>query len=296
MELRDIEIFLALAEELHFGRTAGRLHVSPARVSQSIKKTERRVGVPLFVRTSRTVRLTPAGRRLHEELGAGYRQIMHAIAEASATAGKASGTLTLGTMGPQAWMINEAVESFQRRHPTVRLDHRDINPVTPLDALRSEQVDIALLWLPVREPDVTVGPITHTSPVVLLLAASHPYADRDSVCLEDYGDLTFVAHESSIPPHMEEVFQPFRTPSGRSIQRGPLITNWDDQVKAVSAGQAVIATVAEAARFYPWPDLVYLPVRDAPPVRWALTWRTAAETPLIRAFAQIAAGFTDTAC
>jgi DNA-binding transcriptional LysR family regulator len=59
MELRDIEIFLALAEELHFGRTAERLHVSQARVSQAIKKQERRIGGTLFERSSRQVRLTP---------------------------------------------------------------------------------------------------------------------------------------------------------------------------------------------------------------------------------------------
>lgn len=53
MELRDIEIFLALADELHFGRTAERLHVSQARVSQTIKQVERRIGAPLFARTSR---------------------------------------------------------------------------------------------------------------------------------------------------------------------------------------------------------------------------------------------------
>ena len=59
MELRDIEVFLTLAEELHFGRTAERLHVTPARVSQAIKKQERAIGAALFERTSRVVRLTP---------------------------------------------------------------------------------------------------------------------------------------------------------------------------------------------------------------------------------------------
>ncbi|MGW8882036.1 LysR family transcriptional regulator, partial [Streptomyces mirabilis] len=68
MELRDIEIFLTLAEELHFGRTAARLHVSPARVSQAIKKQERRIGGALFDRTSHHVRLTPLGRQLYDDL------------------------------------------------------------------------------------------------------------------------------------------------------------------------------------------------------------------------------------
>jgi DNA-binding transcriptional LysR family regulator len=288
MELRDIEIFLTLAEELHFGRTAERLRVTPSRVSQAIKKQERRIGAPLFDRTTRTVRLTPAGQQLHRELSAGYRQIMDGIEAVSSAVRGVRGTLTLGSMGPQTWMVNETVELFQTRHPAVRLDHRDINPVTPLALLRAGEIDVAHLWLPIREPDLTVGPVTHTSPVMLVLAASHPYADRGALCLEDYGDLTFVAHDSAIPGYMEEVFQPFRTPSGRPVPRGPLVAGWDDQLKAVSAGHAVVAAPAEVARFYPWPNLVYRPVRDAPPIQWAFAWRTAAETPLIRAFAQAA--------
>lgn len=76
VELRDIQIFLALAEELHFGRTAERLRVSQARVSQSIKQQERRTGGALFERTSRSVRLNPLGERLRDRLDAGYREIM----------------------------------------------------------------------------------------------------------------------------------------------------------------------------------------------------------------------------
>src|SRR5690606_15884816 len=68
VDLRDIEIFLTLAEELHFGRTAERLHVSTPRVSQSIAQQERRIGAPLFERTSRRVTLTPLGARLRDDL------------------------------------------------------------------------------------------------------------------------------------------------------------------------------------------------------------------------------------
>ena len=64
LERHEIEAFLTLAEELHFGRTAERLHVSTARVSQTIRKLERRVGAPLFDRTSRRVELSPAGGQL----------------------------------------------------------------------------------------------------------------------------------------------------------------------------------------------------------------------------------------
>ncbi|MFB4300598.1 LysR family transcriptional regulator [Actinomadura sp. NTSP31] len=289
MELRDIEIFLTLAEELHFGRTAERLCVSPARVTQAIKKQERRLGVPLFERTSRSVRLTAAGQQLYRELSAGYRQIMDGIEAVSATARGISGTLRVGSMGgANAWKIDPIVMLFQARHPAVRLLHRDINTVDPLALLRSGEIDVGTLWLPLREPDLTVGPVTHTSSQVLIVSAGHPYAARESVCREDFGDLTFPAHASPIPAYMEEFFQPFRTPAGRPIARGPLVTNWDDLLKTVGAGQAVAAGVAEAAAFYPWPNLVYLPILDAPPVSWVLAWRTAAENDLIRSFVQAA--------
>ncbi|MFB7311050.1 LysR substrate-binding domain-containing protein [Streptomyces sp. NPDC056192] len=288
MELRDIEIFLTLAEELHFGRTAERLHVTPSRVSHAIKKQERRIGAPLFERTSRTVRLTPAGEQLSLALRPAYRQLIDGIEEVSVSVRGSGGTLTLGTMGPQSWMIREIIEHFQTRHPAVRLVHSELSTVDPLTPLRSGEIDVAHVWLPVREPDITVGPITHTSPIVLFMAATHPYADRESVCLEDYGELTFLAHRSPIPAFMEEVFQPFRTPSGRPIARGPEVAEWDDMLKVVSAGQAVAATAAEAARFYPWPNLVYIPVRDAAPCRWAFAWRTDDHNPLIRALAEAA--------
>lgn len=285
MELRDIEIFLTLAEELHFGRTAERLHITASRVSHAIKKQERRIGAPLFERTSRSVRLTPVGDQLYRSLHPAYRQILDGIEDVAASTRTGGGTLTLATMGPQGWMIQDVLARFRARHPGVHLVHRDLNPVDPLTPLRSDEIDVAHLWLPVREPDIVVGPVTHTSPVVLVLAATHPWADRDSVSLEDYGDLTFVAHRSPIPPSMEEAFQPLRTPSGRLVPRGPEVANWDDQLKAVLAGQAVIACPAEAERFYPWPDLVYLPVRDAPPCRWAFAWRSGKDNPLIRELA-----------
>lgn len=285
MELRDIEIFLALAEELHFGRTAERLHITPSRVSHAIKKQERRIGALLFERTSRTVRLTPVGERLYQTLRPAYQRIIDGVEEVVAAAGEISGTLVLGSVGAQGWMIDDVVERFRARHPAVRFVHRDLNPTDPLTPLRSGEMDVAHVWLPIREPDITVGPVTHTSPIVVAMASTHPYADRSSLCLEDFAELTFVTpHLSLVPPSMEETFQPFRTPSGRLIARGPVVTSWDDQLKAVSAGHAVIGCPAEAARFYPWPNLTYVPVRDAPQSRWAFAWRTAGANPLIRAF------------
>lgn len=83
LERYELEAFLTLAEELHFGRTAERLGVSTGRISQTVKKLERRVGTPLFARTSRSVHLTPVGQRLYEDLLPAYRQLRTALERAT---------------------------------------------------------------------------------------------------------------------------------------------------------------------------------------------------------------------
>ncbi|MFI7687844.1 LysR family transcriptional regulator [Nonomuraea sp. NPDC049655] len=286
--MREIEIFLTLAEELHFSRTAERLGISPARVSQSIKKQERRIGAPLFDRTTRAVRLSPLGEQLYQALKSGHRQITQGIATAQATADGTAGTLTLGTVGPLSTQIKDVLDLFLARHPNARLQHREIQPASPLDLLKSGEVDVAHLWLPIREPDLTIRPTSHASDVVLMVSADHPYAGRDSICLEDLGDCTVVEGQS-IPSCMEEIFNPYHTPSGRPVRRGHKVTTWQETLSAVATGQATAGVTAEAAAFYPWPSLAFVPIRDAPPCRWTFAWRTAAETPLIRAFARAAA-------
>ncbi|MGW2216962.1 LysR family transcriptional regulator [Nonomuraea sp. NPDC001684] len=286
--MREIEIFLTLAEELHFSRTAERLGISPARVSQSIKKQERRIGAPLFDRTTRAVRLSPLGEQLYQALKSGHRQITQGIATAQATADGTAGTLTLGTVGPLSTQIKDVLDLFLARHPNARIQHREIQPASPLDLLKSGEVDVAHLWLPIREPDLTIRPTSHASDVVLMVSADHPYAGRDSICLEDLGDCTVVEGQS-IPSCMEEIFNPYHTPSGRPVRRGHKVTTWQETLSAVATGQATAGVTAEAAAFYPWPSLAFVPIRDAPPCRWTFAWRTAAETPLIRAFARAAA-------
>ncbi|MEV0849649.1 LysR family transcriptional regulator [Streptomyces sp. NPDC049954] len=286
--MREIEIFLTLAQELHFSRTAERLGISPGRVSQSIKKQERRIGAPLFDRTTRTVRLTALGEQLHQALQHGHRQITQGIEAARATAQGVTGTLTLGTMGPYSARIDNTLGLFLARHPDARLQHREIQPASPLDLLMSGDVDVVYVWLPVEEPGLTVLPTAHTSALLLMVCAGHPLAEGESICLEDFGDCT-VVEGGSIPSSMEEVLNPRYTPAGRPVRRGPRVTTWQEVLSAVSSGQATAAVPAEVPDFYSWPNLVYLPIRDAPACRWAFAWRTASESPLIRGFAEASA-------
>ncbi|WP_432069030.1 LysR family transcriptional regulator [Streptomyces sp. AA1529] len=288
MELRDIEIFLTLAEELHFGRTADRLHVSQARVSQSIAKQERRIGARLFARSSRRVELTPIGAQLREDLGAGYRRIVEGTRAATAAARGAAGTLTLGLHGPQAHDQARLIDLFRTRHPEVELRIREMSFTDPFGPLRSGSVEVATAWLPVREPDLTVGPPVVTEPLLLMVATDHPLASRAAVGMEDLADWTLPHPAVPVPEYWLRTLVPAHTPGGRPIRRGPKVSTFQEVAAVVAAGEAISLVHGDAARYYRWPGLRYLHPYDAPTASWVLIWPTARESAPVRELARAA--------
>ncbi|WP_206305960.1 LysR substrate-binding domain-containing protein [Streptomyces sp. RFCAC02] len=290
MELRDIEIFLALAEELHFGRTAEKLHISQARVSQSIAKQERRIGAALFERSSRRVALTAIGARLYDDLKAAHRGILEATRTATAAARGVTGTLTVGAIAALVHDLADAAALFRARHPSCELRLQETPAGAPFDLLRGGEVDLQLLWLPVREPDLSTGPVLRRHAYLLAVGADHPLARRTEVSMEDLGDWEVVAPPDSTPAYWAEQVVPTHTPGGRPVRRGPRTVTWQpgEVLAEVAAGRAVEPIMAPATQYYPWPGVVYLPITDAPTCDWVLTWRTADETPLVRAFVRAA--------
>ncbi|MEB8342466.1 LysR family transcriptional regulator [Streptomyces endophyticus] len=291
MELRDIEIILTLADELHFGRTAERLHVSGARVSQAIKRQERRIGAPLFERTSRSVRLTPIGRRLAEGLRQGQDAINAAIAEATAAARGVSGTLTLGVMGALGHELRSHIGHFRKLYPECDVRLQEIHFSDPYGPLRRGEVDMLVLWLPVVEPDVTVGPVVLTEGRVLAVWAGHELSGHADVSLEDLAGRTVLDVGPDVPQDWGEAMLPARTPSGRAVPRGPRVRTFHEVLTQVAARTAVSPLNAHVLRYYRHPGVEFLPLRDAPPTEWALVWRTTDETTQHRAFAEAARAF-----
>ncbi|XVU30415.1 LysR family transcriptional regulator [Actinoplanes sp. CA-054009] len=286
--MRDIEIFLALAEELHFGRTAERLRVSQARVSQSIKQQERRIGGALFERTSRSVRLTPLGERLRERLAAGYAEIMAGVEEATAAARGQAGTLTVGTFDTQTQQIAAALDLFRQRHPQCELRMREVLPTDPFGALRAGRVDVAVLWLPVREPDLAVGPELFTESRVLAVAPDHPLARRERAVMEDLGDYPVIHPDGPIPDYVWAEHTPPVTPSGRPIRTGMGVTTLAEAFSAISTGAVISPIGSFAAVSRRRDDVTFLPLTDAPVLRYVPVWRAAGETSLVRAFVRAA--------
>ncbi|HET8717564.1 MAG TPA: LysR family transcriptional regulator [Nocardioidaceae bacterium] len=291
MEFRDLEIFLTLAEELHFGRTAERLHVSQARVSQAIKKQERRIGAPLFWRTSRRVELTPIGRRLRSQIQEGYDLIQHGLSEAANEAQRLRGTIHLGAMGATGNHLRAVVEAFEADHPACAVEPVEFHFSDPFTPLRAGTTDLQLMWLPVREPDLATSPVLITEGRVLAVSTQDPLTARQNASLEDLGDRLVPDPGALAPEYWIETMVPHRTPGGRLVRRGRTVRTFHEILTLVAAGELVCPLNAHVSSYYSHPDIALLPLTDAPPTEWALVSRAAQRNRLVDAFTATAARF-----
>ncbi|RJL36158.1 LysR family transcriptional regulator [Bailinhaonella thermotolerans] len=279
-----METFLTLAEELHFGRAADRLHVSRARVSQMTQALERRVGGPLFERTSRKVALTPLGGRLREDLRPHYLGVLDALATAADSAQGGGGVLRVGFSSPAASeRVMGVVEAFRASHPRCQVRIREVHLSDRYGPLRRGELDLQVVELPVEEPDLTVGPVLLRDATVLAVSASHRLAGRASVSIEDLAGENLLV-TGDMPGYFRAHHMPGRTPSGRPIPHSTTTRYWQELLALVAAGEGVTISAAQGARYYPRPNLVYVPFHDVAPFEYALVWRTAGVSPRARSF------------
>jgi DNA-binding transcriptional LysR family regulator len=284
----ECEAFLVLAEELHFGRTAQRLHVSTARISQTIKQLERRVGTSLFERSSRRVVLTAVGRQLYEDLRPAYGDMQAGLARAVGAGRGITGALRVGYSAPWCGdLVVRAADHFRVRHPECTVDVQEIQLSDPLGPLRAGEVDIQLTELPVDEPDIANGPIVYQEPRALLVPVDHAFAERESVGLEDLADTPVITVTGAIPPYWNAFHYPNETPSGRPIDKGPALTYWQEVLPQVAAGKGVSPTCARASRYHQHPGVTYVRFHDAPTVDYGLLWRTTDENARLRNYTAI---------
>jgi DNA-binding transcriptional LysR family regulator len=290
VELRELRIFLTLADELHFGRTAERLHISQSRVSQAVRMLERQVGAKLFDRTSRHVALTPIGGRLRETVSLPYREMERGFEETRAAATGVGGTLRIGmyfavTGGPH---MLEVVKAFEEHHPGCKVEFVDTGfERSQFDWLRTGDADLLAMRLPITEPGIVIGPLLSREDRVLALSVDHPLADRDWVEYEDVADYA-VSDVLGVPRETMDAFIPPRTRSGRRVRR-MVHTSIAEFIMRVATGACVHPTVSSFPDHIGHPGITTIPIRDLPPSESALGWLEEQRSPKITAFAETAA-------
>ncbi len=211
MELRHLRYFVAVAEELHFGRAAIRMHVSQPSLSQQVKNLETELRVNLLVRTKRHAQLTPAGQRFLEESRGILAAAERAAGLARETAREETRVFVIGISPDTDWLLlGRALRLFAEHVPSVGILYENLAPEAQIEALREGRVDIGFVGLPLEAE----GLVTETTGRVRLLAAlpeRHPMARKSSLKLEDLAKETYTLWPRHLSPgsydHLLAIFR-----------------------------------------------------------------------------------------
>lgn len=184
MELRHIRYFVAVAEELHFGRAAIRIGIAQPPLSKQIQQLEDEIGVKLFKRTKRRVSLTHAGKTFLKEA----RQVLDLSERAVRSARRADrgeiGRLVVSFVGSATYsFLPHALRSFRNRFPHVELVLRELTTYKQLDALHEKGVDVGFLRQPIKDDALFIETLLQ-EPFVVALPSHHALVSRTSIPLE----------------------------------------------------------------------------------------------------------------
>jgi DNA-binding transcriptional LysR family regulator len=256
MEVRQLEAFVAVAAELHFGRAAEKLHIGQPTLSELIQRLERELGTPLLQRTTRRVALTSAG----AELLARARAILDDIAAAGAAVRRLgtgeTGSVRLGLTPPVAPVLAPHLRTaMHARAPGVELVLRRMWLYQLQQAIADGEVDVALTCGIVTPPDGVVSKTFCAEPALVSVRLSHRLANRDEIRLDDLaGEVLGVPSDALFPAWalaqrqlLEQAGATFRTveicDSDISSSKWPLETDIDF---ILTMGSVVDAEMAAA--------------------------------------------------
>ncbi|MFC3861524.1 LysR family transcriptional regulator [Deinococcus antarcticus] len=288
MELRHLRHFVALAEEEHFGRAAERVFVVQQALSNSIRNLEEEVGVPLVLRTTRRVQLTPAG----QEFLIGARETLALAARTVERARQAArgevGRLRVGFVSGLAFGgLPEIVRTFRELYPNVSVDLRELTAHEQEAALRGDLIDVGLMLLPVRDPSLASRSLWR-QPLVVALPAQHPLARKRKLKIGDLRDEDFVF----FPRHLRATYfdQVMRWCDSAGFT--PHVVQEAIEVPTllslVAAGVGVFLPIQFFSRLS-LPGVVYRPIGDAPVVEIVAVWsRQHGSNPVIKAWLAVA--------
>jgi DNA-binding transcriptional LysR family regulator len=292
VELRELRIFLALADELHFGRTAERLGISQPGVSEAVRVLESRLGVKVFDRTSRRVRLTPEGEELKRDLVPALAAVDQALAQTSELSRAVRGLLRVGfvltTEGPA---LSRLIAAFQASYPDCEVRLQEVETFDAYRALRRGDIDVLCNWLAVDEPDLTAGTAFAYYPRALAVAATHRLATQDTVSIEDLANEDVALLPPTIPSAVYDLIVPPRTPSGHPIRRTQPVQTINEILSLVARGRIVHPT-SSTVPIFNRDDIVLIPIQGLPPIPLGLVWCTNRENPRIRALNEVARSMT----
>jgi DNA-binding transcriptional LysR family regulator len=284
LELRHLRSFVAVADELHFGRAAARLPLAQPALSRQVQHVERVVGVPLLHRTSREVRLTPAGRAFLDEARAALGQAERAAEAARRVARGEVGRLAVSFIDAAVYgALPQAVAQFCDAYPGVELSLIERRIPEQLALVAERRVDVGIVHPPVRD-DALATEVIAREPLVVALPAAHPLAARPAVVLGDLAGERVVQFPRAINPELYDDTIALCRHAGFSPRLVQEASPKQTIVALVSAGLGV-ALLPASLQALRRAGVVYRPV-DGPNlvVETAAVWRRGDPNPIVHAF------------
>lgn len=288
MELRHLRAFVAVAEELHFGRAASRLRVAQPAVSQHVRQLERDVGVRLFERTTRQVRLTNAGAVFKEHAHRVLADADRALESALLAEQGARGEIRVGLTGVITWrLLPRMARAYRQRYPLVRLQlYPAVFSASHLDSLLAGSIDVCLIRAPV--PATLASRVLLDEQLVAVLPEGHRLARRGSLELTDLAEEDFVSYPARQGSSLRDTAVQACSSVGfwpRIVQEAP---DTHTVVALVGAGVGV-ALLPGSAEKLQLEGVVFRPVTGADmgaPI--ALAWRAGDPSPVLAGFLTVA--------
>lgn len=285
MELRHLRYFHVLADELHFGRAAARLHISQPPLTAHIKDLEREVGARLFDRTTRRVALTGAGEVFAERVGELLERLDDAVVEACDHAEGRRGRIGVGFVSSASGtVLPPGLRIFREIHPHVRVDLSPLTTREQLDALAAGSLDVGLIRSGGAEPGLVVEPL-FSEPMVAVLPVEHPLAPRDNLRVDDLVDERLILFPNDLmPAYVAQIWAMFA-----AIDAEPVVVqeaiHHETVVGLVSAGVGISILPASVSRFRP-ADVVIRPIEGAPTTALLIARPEESSNPAVDGFVE----------
>ncbi|MFB9239779.1 LysR family transcriptional regulator [Plantactinospora siamensis] len=277
LETRELSYFIAVAEELHFGRAAARLGIAQPPLSRAIRQLERRIGVPLLERTSRFVRLTAAGEVLLDEA----RRALDAVSAAGLRARRAGQPdrrlVLVSKPDGDAGLLPEILRAYGAEPDALPVDVLLCGIGEQAGVLRQGRADVGLLHRPYDDLSGFDTADLLVQDQVAVLPAGHRLAGRSALTLADLRD----EPRPRWPGPPGEADDPWSDPDS------PLVRDSAQLMQLVALGRVVVVLPA-SVRSRTRPGLVCVPVLDAPPSTVVLAWPERSRSRAVAAFVRAA--------
>jgi len=282
MELRHLRYFVTVAEELHFGRAAARLHMAQPPLSRQIQLLENELGFSLFERSRRRVELTPAGSALLNGARHVFDMLDAAIHDARNASEGESGSLVVGYPSSLTYSgLTELLRAFRNRFPAVAITLRELPPAEQIDALKTGNLDVGFVRSSLDDPSL-VSERVRSEALMVVLPDDHPLCARRVIPLSALAREPFVMFPRARGPAYFDQLMGLCRAAGftpRIVQEAPQL----DIISMVAAGFG-ISIMPSSMRNFRRPGLAFRPISGAPQVELLIVWRQRNLSPALHKF------------